>query len=43
MPDCKLDIAFSNYDRTQMLADGDVKIEGVDPTFHSAVIVPQIF
>lgn len=43
MTDRKLDIAFSNYDRTRMLADGDVKIEGVDAAFHSAVIVPQIF
>ncbi|UAJ10570.1 hypothetical protein [Polymorphobacter megasporae] len=39
----KLDIAFWNYDRTRLLADGTVKIDGVDATFHSARIVPQIF
>ena len=26
----KLDIAFWNYDRTRLLADGTVKIDGVD-------------
>jgi hypothetical protein len=39
----RLDIAFWNYDRTRLLADGSVKIEGVDATFHSARIVPEIF
>ena len=39
----KLDIAFWNYDRTRLLADGTVKIDGVDATFHSARIVPKIF
>jgi 4,5-dihydroxyphthalate decarboxylase len=43
MPDTKLDIAFWNYDRTRLLADGTIKIAGADPTFHSAKIVPQIF
>ena len=43
MPDRKLDIAFWNYGRTRLLADGTVKIEGVDATFHSARIVPEIF
>ena len=43
MPDRKLDIAFWNYDRTRPLADGTIKIEGVDATFHSARIVPEIF
>ncbi|MFT4112874.1 4,5-dihydroxyphthalate decarboxylase [Silvibacterium sp.] len=38
-----LDIAFWNYDRTQALADGRVKIPGVDTTFHSAKIVTEIF
>ena len=38
-----LDIAFWNYDRTRMLQDGTVKIEGVEARFHSARIVPQIF
>ena len=43
MTDRKLDIAFWNYDRTQKLTDGSVRIEGVDATFHSARIVPEIF
>lgn len=43
MTDRKLDIAFWNYDRTRLLADGSVKIDGVDATFHSARIVPEIF
>jgi hypothetical protein len=38
-----LDIAFWNYDRTRLLADGAVKIDGVEATFHSARIVPEIF
>ncbi len=43
MTDRKLDIAFWNYDRTKLLADGTVKISGVDAAFHSARIVPEIF
>jgi hypothetical protein len=43
MTDLKLDIAFWDYDRTRALASGEVKIPGVDPTFHSAPIVTQIF
>lgn len=43
MTNRRLDIAFWNYDRTRLLADGTVKIDGVDATFHSARIVPQIF
>ncbi len=39
----KLDIAFWNYDRTKLLADGSIKIEGVDASFHGARIVPEIF
>src|SRR6516225_11469948 len=39
----KLDIAFWNYDRTRLLADGSVKIEGADAAFHSARIAPEIF
>jgi ABC-type nitrate/sulfonate/bicarbonate transport system substrate-binding protein len=39
----KLDIAFWDYDRTRALADGKVKIAGVDTTFHSAPIVTIIF
>ena len=41
--DRKLDIAFWNYDRTRLLADGTVRIDGVDAVFHSARIVPEIF
>ena len=43
MSDRKLDIAFSNYDRTRLLADGTVKIEGVSPSFHGGRIVTDIF
>ena len=43
MSDHKLDIAFWNYDRTQALVDGDVRIDGVEATYHSARIVPEIF
>jgi hypothetical protein len=39
----KLDIAFWNYDRTRPLTDGIVRIEGVDASFHTARIVPEIF
>ena len=43
MPDLKLDIAFWDYDRTRALANGTVKIPGVEAQFHSAPIVTQIF
>jgi len=43
MANRKLDIAFWNYDRGQALRDGRVKIDGVDPTFHSGGIVVDIF
>lgn len=43
MANLKLDIAFWDYDRTRALADGSVKIDGVDGTFHSAPIVTEIF
>ena len=36
MSDTKLDIAFWNYDRTRPLTDGSVKIDGVNPSFHTA-------
>ncbi len=39
----KLDIAFWNYDRTKLLRDGTVKIDGVDAVFHSGRIVTDIF
>ncbi len=39
----KLDIAFWDYDRTRALADGTVRIDGVDATFHGARIVTEIF
>ena len=39
----RLDIAFWNYDRTRALADGSVRIDGVDATFHSGRIVTEIF
>lgn len=43
MTDHKLDIAFWSYDRTRALADGTVRIDGVDARFHSARIVTEIF
>lgn len=43
MFDKKLDIAFWSYDRTRALAEGQVKIEGVNPKFHTAGIVTEIF
>ena len=43
MANLKLDIAFWDYDRTRALADGSIKIPGVDATFHSAPIVTEIF
>lgn len=43
MSDLNLDIAFWDYDRTRALADGTVKIEGVNASFHSAPIVTEIF
>ncbi len=39
----KLDIAFWNYDRTRLLSDGTVRIDGAEAAFHSARIVPEIF
>ncbi len=43
MTHLKLDIAFWDYDRTRALAEGTVKIEGVDAAFHSAPVVTEIF
>ncbi len=41
--DLKLKVAFWDYDRTRALADGTVKIDGVDASFESARIVTEIF
>ncbi len=43
MPNSELKIAFWNYDRTRALADGTVKIKGVDATYFSDRIVTEIF
>ena len=43
MSDLKLEIAFWNYDRTRALADGSIKISGVEAQYHSAQIVTEIF
>ena len=43
MSEPKLDIAFWNYDRTGLLADGTVKINGGNASFHSGRIVTDIF
>ena len=38
-----LQIAFGEYDRTRVLSDGTVKIQGVDAQFHSHRIVTEVF
>ena len=43
MSNPKLQIAFGEYDRTRVLADGTVKIDGVDASFHSNRIVTEVF
>ena len=43
MTDVKLDIDFWNYDRTQALSDGKVRIPGVDAKYHSGSNVTEIF
>ena len=43
MNNLKLKFAFWEYDRTHALADGTVKIDGVDATFYSARVVSEIF
>jgi hypothetical protein len=39
----KLDIAFWNYDRAEALRTGEVKIAGVDATYHGGKIVTDVF
>ena len=39
----QLDIAFGEYDRTRVLADGTVKIAGVNARFHSHRIISEVF
>ncbi|GLU34307.1 hypothetical protein WKR88_09720 [Trinickia caryophylli] len=39
----KLNVAFWNYDVTRLLTEGTVRIEGVEASFHSVRIVPEIF
>jgi 4,5-dihydroxyphthalate decarboxylase len=43
MSDKKLDIAFWSYDRTRALAEGSVKIDGVNASYYTARIVTEIF
>jgi 4,5-dihydroxyphthalate decarboxylase len=43
MSESKLQIGFGEYDRTRVLVDGTVKIEGVDASFHSNRIVTEVF
>jgi 4,5-dihydroxyphthalate decarboxylase len=43
MSDIKLDIGFHDYEHVRALIDGTVKIDGVEPTFHTARIVSDIF
>ncbi len=37
----ELRVAFGEYDRIRGLADGTVKIDGVEVNFHSHRIVPR--
>ena len=39
----KLQIAFGDYDRTRVLADGTAKMEGIDAEFHSHRIITEVF
>lgn len=39
----QLQIAFGEYDRTRVLADGTVKFDGIDASFHSNRIVTEVF
>jgi 4,5-dihydroxyphthalate decarboxylase len=39
----KLDIAFWSYDRVRPLIDGTVAISGVEASYHTSRIVPEIF
>lgn len=43
MANPKLSIGFAEYDRTRVLADGTVKIDGVDASFKSNRIVTEVF
>ncbi len=43
MGELKLKFAFWNYDRVRTLADGTVKVAGVDASFESGRIVTEIF
>jgi len=43
MSNLKLDIAFWDYDRTRALADGTVRIPGIQCAYHTAPIVTEIF
>jgi hypothetical protein len=39
----KLEIGFGEYDRTCIMADGTIKIDGVDASFHGYRIVTDVF
>ena len=39
----KLEIGFGDYDRTRVLADGSVTIDGVDANFHTYRVVTDVF
>lgn len=43
MSNPQLQIAFGEYDRTRVLADGTVKFDGIDAGFHSNRIVTEVF
>ena len=39
----KLEIGFGDYDRTRVMSDGSISIDGVDATFHTYRIVSEVF
>jgi hypothetical protein len=43
MSNLKLEIGFGDYDRTRVMVDGSVKIDGVDANYHSYRIVTEVF
>jgi hypothetical protein len=43
MSNLKLEIGFGDYDRTKVMVDGSVKIDGVDANYHSYRIVTEVF
>jgi len=43
MSNLKLEVGFGDYDRTRVMVDGRVKIDGVDANYHTCRIVTEVF